>query len=335
LGRWLPAHRGDFVNLDVGSGRENPEVLLVETAAAALAESAGGFGFTAVVDVGGNQGKFTELLASAFRVTDGGAVTIHTYEVMTVYVHQLEALKTVLGTNLQVHHMAVTRQPGQTIDIKGAPEWKSANERSNGGGTNLFTGASLLERGGEGGGYGTVLERVKSTSLDTDFPAEQNFGFVKIDTEGNDAEVLEGAALLLQKQRIGVIFFENNKMQRAIGGSLAKTVRFLEQHRYRAYLFGRHQLVRLGPECGDAMDAVDATGDTGNVVAFPVDAPWEDMIVTRYADARSAAAEAARAAPRDVTRFERQTWGLARQTWGLAGLTIAVAVFAFVKFFRM
>ena len=63
----------------------------MKIAAAALAESIEGFGFGAVVDVGGNQGKFTELLADAFQVTDGASVTIHTYEVMTVYVHQLEA----------------------------------------------------------------------------------------------------------------------------------------------------------------------------------------------------------------------------------------------------
>jgi hypothetical protein len=37
------------------------------------------------------------------------------------------------------------------VEIKGAPEWKAANEGSDGGGSNLFTGASVLERGG--GGY--------------------------------------------------------------------------------------------------------------------------------------------------------------------------------------
>lgn len=60
--------------------------------------------------------------------------------------------------------------------------------------------------------------------------------FVKIDAEGYDFRVLEGAAELLREQCIGVVQFEYNDSWRLAGNTLGFCVRFLESFGYRVYL---------------------------------------------------------------------------------------------------
>jgi hypothetical protein len=83
----------DFRNLDLGVGRVNPEAALLAATAEVLASPRMDFDVTALIDVGGNQGKFTELLAKSFGVTASRGPTIHTYEVMSVYKNKLLKLK--------------------------------------------------------------------------------------------------------------------------------------------------------------------------------------------------------------------------------------------------
>jgi hypothetical protein len=75
----------DFRNLDLGVGRVNLKAALLAATAEVLASPRMDFDVIALIDVGGNQGKFTELLAKSFGATASRGPTIHTYEVMSVY----------------------------------------------------------------------------------------------------------------------------------------------------------------------------------------------------------------------------------------------------------
>jgi hypothetical protein len=70
--------------------------------------------------------------------------------------------------------------------------------------------------------------------------------FVKVDTEGNDFNVIVGARGLLDKQAIGILQFEYNWRWIAFGHSLFEVFKFLEG---REYVLGR--LTQTGIEVYD------------------------------------------------------------------------------------
>ena len=132
-----------------------------------------------------------------------------------------------------------------------------------------------------------VLERVETISLDdwakTQIPSP-NIIFLKIDTEGNDINVLRGARNLLDMKRIQVVFFENNKMQFQIGSSIYKTVEFLAERGYNTYLFGQVQLLKLTGLCKKS--SVFSYTTTSNSVAIEAGSDLEKNIVKGYRQQR-------------------------------------------------
>lgn len=79
---------------------------------------------------------------------------------------------------------------------------------------------------------------VKVATLD-DLMSESESGeidFLKIDTEGNDCNVLLGARALLTRQSVHVIQFEYGQGWRLAGHTLCAAFRFLRKHGYECFL---------------------------------------------------------------------------------------------------
>ena len=79
-----------------------------------------------------------------------------------------------------------------------------------------------------------VSVRVPATTLAEALHAHgwEGADVVKVDTEGHDLAVLEGAASLLAGQRLGVIQFEYNSQWQAARATLAAALNLLEGHGY-------------------------------------------------------------------------------------------------------
>lgn len=81
---------------------------------------------------------------------------------------------------------------------------------------------------------GTLVD-VSVTTLDGEMRARgiDFVDFIKIDAEGYDLKVLEGATDLLARQALGVVQFEYNATWRAAGSTLLAAAAMLERHGYK------------------------------------------------------------------------------------------------------
>lgn len=70
---------------------------------------------------------------------------------------------------------------------------------------------------------------------------------LKIDAEGYDLRVLQGAAGLLRGQRVGAVQFEYNAPWAAAGSTLCQAFQFLEEMGYAVFLLKLGGLYRLDP----------------------------------------------------------------------------------------
>jgi hypothetical protein len=85
----------------------------------------------------------------------------------------------------------------------------------------------------------TRAVRVDVKTLDQVLPAETQIEVLKIDTEGADHWVLEGAQQLLRERRINHIFFEQNVARmKALAIAEDAPRRLLEASGYRVEAFG-------------------------------------------------------------------------------------------------
>jgi FkbM family methyltransferase len=206
------------------------------------------------VDIGGNQGVFSELIATVF-----GKPPMYIFDVIPRFVADLRSK----FPESTVEHLAVSDGSVETVDIKGASTWKS----------DFNTGASILTRGPS---YDAVLATVKTTTLDTFFTARSgdktDIAFLKVDTEGADGRVLRGAEKLLRAKKINCIFWENNKMQNEIGDSLYKNVQFLNSVGYSSFVVAHDTLFPISA-CRKDTGVFDLNRPTGNILSVVAGSP--------------------------------------------------------------
>lgn len=90
----------------------------------------------------------------------------------------------------------------------------------------------------------------------------ERIGFLKIDVEGNELNVLKGATQVLMKHR-PVVEIEVNKGTLAMAGVQPKSVmRLFRECGYEAYVFDRLDLTPVGEDLSGRSDVV-------NVVFMP------------------------------------------------------------------
>lgn len=170
-----------------------------------------------IFDVGANQGAYTSLLRSRFP-----AATIHAFE---PHPNTARSLKDRLGdADIFVHELALSDSDGESLLY-------SSTDREN----DTFSSAradvieQLHHRQAES-------VRVCQRRLDT-FCAEKGIhriDFLKIDTEGSELAVLEGAGDLLRSGRIQFIQFEFNEMSAVFHTRMADFLDILKHwHLYR------------------------------------------------------------------------------------------------------
>lgn len=170
-------------------------------------------------DVGANRGDWTAALADRLgqRGLTGRAI-IHSFEPAPAQRAALIARHSALidiGI-LYVHAIALGAAPGRTrFLVTGEDTGTSA----------IATAASLLN--------GDEIE-VEVSSLDelSEIVGQMDVFLVKIDTEGNDFNVIAGAAAMLDEERIKVIQFEYNWRWIGFGHWLQSVFRFVENRNY-------------------------------------------------------------------------------------------------------
>jgi FkbM family methyltransferase len=272
--QYFANHTKEFQNIDLKASdiktMVSPESKLMDAIVESLPHSFNSTR-TVLVDIGGNKGDMTAMM----RAKWGSQPTIHTFDVISDFVERLHA-RFQGDDRICMHYNAVSNEDGKVAEILGESSWKLKGA--------IHTGASLLSRGD---GYKAVIERVPTITLDRFFENKsmpEGVSFLKIDTEGNDYNVLLGACKALKGQKISVLFFENNQMQAAINASLYKTVRYLESVGYNTYYFSNMQLFPLNELCEES-DIFSYAG-TGNGVALPKETSLELSVVERYKEKR-------------------------------------------------
>ena len=155
-------------------------------------------GWTRCFDVGANHGAY-----AAMVLGHNPACAVTSFEPNPALAAQMQAKAAALGdANWEVRGVAVGCASGSvTLNIDTACDEHSSLHR---------------------GGRGTQAVVVPSITLD-DYCETNGVAFLdfcKIDTEGNEANVLRGAAALLAEQRIGMIQFEYGEHYKDAGSSL-------------------------------------------------------------------------------------------------------------------
>lgn len=115
---------------------------------------------------------------------------------------------------------------------------------------------------------GAIARRVEVVALDDEMARRgvARIDLLKIDAEGYDAFVLEGARRLLAARAIGALQFEYNAPWLAAGRTLAGAIRLLEGAGYRTFLLRRRGLVPFD------VARVGEFASYANFVAVPAEA---------------------------------------------------------------
>jgi len=167
------------------------------------------------IDVGAHIGDWTELFLQAGGKERRGILIEPS---QSSYLK----LKEHYGSNpdLRLIHAAVS-------DREGEAEFHDEEGRGE--------GSSLV---GSWGSHGAVLTRVRVITVDH-VAAEAGWSAVdvlKIDTEGYDFRVIQGAQQLLSERAIGIVQFEYNAPWAQAGSTLAAATSFLEGYGYQVFL---------------------------------------------------------------------------------------------------
>ena len=163
-----------------------------------------------LVDVGANYGYFA-LLWAAQR--PGNRVFAFEAGPRNHRPLQHNVSRNKLDDRITVFNLAASREPG-VLAFEQGPQDQTG-----------WGGLSLEPT------TGSVLVQV--VRLDDVLPADPFIDVLKIDTEGADAWVLQGAERLLRDRRVGTIFFEENPARaEALGSSRGEAVRYLSGRGY-------------------------------------------------------------------------------------------------------
>lgn len=147
-------------------------------------------------DVGANIGEWTASLLTAFRESKAPRISIHAFEPCA-------------GTRQTLVQAMRREDPDGVVTIvplamSDAPGTRSFYVIGAGAGRNSLYSTDLEK----------TVEQVEAMTLD-EYAAQvkvDRIAFVKVDTEGHDMSVIEGAKGLLKDRRIGVLQFEYNHM---------------------------------------------------------------------------------------------------------------------------
>lgn len=182
-----------------------------------------------VVDVGANLGDWTTMFALRMR-KPGRAVL---FEPNTEAAERLEQM--------------VWPNPGLQVDVLR----KAVGDIS--GTADFFAEAGFGETSSLVQSHSLTQARklqVPMTTLDDEMATcgIDRIDMLKIDAEGYDLRVLQGAAGLLRGQRVGAIQFEYNAPWAAVGSTLYYAFQFLEGMGYAVFLLKTDGLYRLDPQ---------------------------------------------------------------------------------------
>lgn len=146
-------------------------------------------------DVGANVGEWTVSLLRAFRESKAPRITIHAFEPCA-------------GTRQTLSEAMRRNDPDGVVTIVPLAMSNASGLRS------FYVIGAGAGRNSLYPNEGKTVEQVEATTLD-EYAARANverIAFVKVDTEGHDMSVIEGARGLLTNRRIGVLQFEYNHM---------------------------------------------------------------------------------------------------------------------------
>lgn len=177
-------------------------------------------------DVGANVGDFSNELHHHFPHAQ-----IHAFE---PHPANFEKLQTNVESRACTHNLALGSEAGELTLFDRADSDGSAH-------ASLF--AEVIS---EIHGQQTVSTHVKVDTLDEFTQREEieSIDFLKIDTEGNELAVLQGASNLLSAGKIGCIHFEFNEMN-VVSRVFLRDIRLLLKN-YTLYRLLPHGLLQLG-----------------------------------------------------------------------------------------
>jgi FkbM family methyltransferase len=235
-----------------------------------------------VFDVGANTGLSTEMFLKWSKNRDSSKpMTIHSFEpnelAFTPLSRFVEKLRHQYSgkARIHIHGVAVSDKSGSATLYSATKKPGKEKERT--------AWATL-------GKKGKILGTVETITL-SDF-VRQNIGseempinFLKIDTEGHDGSVLQGAEDLLAASKIELIVFEFGGNWGLNGKYLRDAVDLLTRYGYASFLLGETFHIRLDE---NLFDDVYETVKLGNIFAMKKDYPLWDRLMMKNSHERSA-----------------------------------------------
>jgi FkbM family methyltransferase len=173
------------------------------------------------IDIGANVGTWSAMMSGANPGAEGVAVEPGA--------QALQALRSRLDGRVEIVNAAVAESPG----VMSLFEQPSASQHS-----------SLVWRPEDRTG---IEREVAVTTVDALMSRLQwpQVDLLKIDTEGFDGRVLEGATNALAERRLGIIQFEYNIQWAQAGSTLAAVLDRLHSHGYEVFALRSHSLAEF------------------------------------------------------------------------------------------
>lgn len=174
-----------------------------------------------VIDVGGNKGQYSLNLLKNFR-DKIEEVTI--FEPVPRFFCDINKS---LGKEkcIVLHNVACSSFSGEDLDFY---EIQSPNDEA-AEGLSSFKFRSVYEN------FDYEIIKVKQATLDSIVDGDKEYGLLKIDTEGHELEVLNGATNLLENSRVNYIQFEFGDCIKERGGHLSDILNFFKDYSYTVF----------------------------------------------------------------------------------------------------
>lgn len=190
------------------------------------------------VDVGAHGGSWAFPLG---RISQKGRV--FAFEALPYYAEVLDLTRRIMGVkNVEVINMAVTDHDREVQLV-----WRDQEGR-------MLTGFTHI-LGDEEKASDTIT--VKGVALDSFFIGERNhIGFLKMDVEGAEMNVLQGARGILSKHRPIVYSEINDIFLRRFSHSIADVSDFFLQHEYRALRLDNNGFIETNLSASGGFDVL-------------------------------------------------------------------------------